>query len=88
MYSPHHTLIHFLQQHYKKMVQLVSEKRELYCDKLQALLQAVTIVTTEQEAEGDSPCDDDILCDVYEEQTDQFLDENDDGVFLICSVAT
>ncbi|XP_065884560.1 selenocysteine insertion sequence-binding protein 2-like [Dysidea avara] len=66
------------EQYYKKMVQLVSEKRELYRDKLQALLQAVTMVTTEQEGEGDSPCDDDILCDVDEEQTDQFLDENDD----------
>ena len=87
MHSPYHTLIHFLQQYYKKIVQLVSEKRELYRDKLQSLLQAVTIVTsdlTQQEGkEGSSPCGDDILCDIDEEQTDQFLDENDDGMFLI-----
>ena len=73
----------FLQQHYKKMVQLVSEKRELYRDKLHSLLQSVTIVTSDFVQEGDSPCDDDIPCDVDEEQMDQIPDENDDGEFLI-----
>jgi len=68
----------------------VSEKRELYRDKLQSLLQSVTIVTTDltqQDGERDSPCNDDIPCDVDEEQTDQFLDENDDGMLLYSIVS-
>jgi len=70
------------------MAQLVLEKRELYRDKLQSLLQSVTIATTDsaqQEGEeGDSPCDDDVPCDIDEEQVDhQFLDENDDGMLLV-----
>ena len=68
------------------MVQLVSEKRELYRDKLQSLLQSVAIETTDlTQQERDSPCDDDIPCDVDEEQTDQFLDENEDGMLRIHS---
>ena len=63
----------FLQQHYKKMVQLVSEKRDLYRDKLQLLLQTVAAVPTdtvqqEMEDEGDSPCSDNAPCDGEDEQ--------------------
>ena len=74
----------FLQQHYKKMVQLVSEKRDLYRDKLQLLLQSVTTVPTddtvqqEVEEDGDSPCDDTPGND-EDEQIEHFLYDDDDG---------
>ena len=79
----------FLQQHYKKMVQLVSEKRDLYRDKLQLLLQSVTTVPTdddtvqqEVEEDGDSPCDDTPGND-EDEQIEHFL-YDDDGK---CSIS-
>lgn len=69
------------------MVQLVSEKRELYRDKLQLLLQSVTTVppdddTVQQEAEEDvdSPCDDDTPCDDDDEPIGECL-YDDDGKF-------
>ena len=68
------------------MVQLVTEKRELYRDKLQILLQNVTTVPTndivqqEVEEDGDSPCDDDIPGNDEDEQIEHFL-YDDDGKF-------
>lgn len=71
------------QQHYKKMAQLVSEKRELYRDKLQSLLQSVTttlpddLVQQETEEYGDSPGSNDAPCDDEGEQ----FEYNDDGEY-------
>lgn len=64
------------------MVQLVTEKRELYRDKLQLLLQTVTTVSTDSvqqdvEEDGDSPCGDDTPCDDEDEQIEQFLYDDD-----------
>lgn len=68
------------------MVELVSEKREQYKDKLQLLLQTVATTPTdsvqqEVEEEGDSPCDDDIPCDDddddEDDQIEQFLYDDD-----------
>ena len=69
------------------MVQLVTEKRELYRDKLQLLLQTVTTVSTDSvqqdvEEDGDSPCGDDIPCDDEDEQIEQFL-YDDDGKLML-----
>ena len=71
------------------MVQLVSEKRELYRDKLQLLLQSVSTVlpddTVQQEAEedGDSPCGEDTPCDGEDEQIEQFLYDEDSKYFKL-----
>lgn len=65
------------------MVQLVSEKRELYRDKLQLLLQSVTATLpddpVQQDAEEyeDSPCSDDTPCDGEGEQ----FEYDDDGKY-------
>jgi len=64
------------------MVQLVNEKRELYRDKLQLLLQTVTTVPTDSiqqdvEEDGDSPCCDDTPCDDVDEQIEQYLYDDD-----------
>ena len=71
------------QQHYKKMAQLVSEKRELYRDKLQSLLQSVTttlpddLVQQETEEYGDFRCSNDVPCDGEGEQ----FEYNNDGEY-------
>ena len=63
------------------MVQLVSEKRELYRDKLQLLLQSITTtphddpVQQETEEYEDSPCSDNAPCDGEGEQ----FEYDDDG---------
>ena len=70
------------------MVQLVSEKRELYRDKLHLLLQSVATVPTddtvqqEVEEDGDSPCDDDTPGNDEDEQIEHFL-YDDDGKCLV-----
>ena len=70
------------------MVQLVSEKRELYRDKLQLLLQSVATVPTddtiqqEVEKDGDSPCGDDTPGNDEDEQIEHFL-YDDDGKYLV-----
>ena len=70
------------------MVQLVSEKRELYRDKLHLLLQSVATVPTddtvqqEVEEDGDSPCGDDTPGNDADEQIEHFL-YDDDGKYLV-----